>query len=189
VRTVYEHTYLFNRIWGHPIYPIGQTYEGPGAASIRLFRRFAESYGGLPPSWWDWQETSGSEWGAVGAASALQPVPGYRLEVVHPELKRGSKGDMVVWAQEHLLAAGAELPVTGIFGRQTARAVRAFKEAHGLPANGIVDTDTWNALLTLTPVRANWAASRARPGARAQPATRPLSATLPAKAYEIPSKR
>jgi hypothetical protein len=186
VRSVYEHTYLFNRIWGHPIYPIGQTYEGPGSASIRLFRRFAESYGGLPPSWWDWQETSGSEWGAVGAASALQPVPGYRLEVVHPLLKKGSKGDMVVWAQEHLIAGGATLPVTGIFGRQTARAVRAFKEDHGLPANGIVDTDTWNALLTLTPVRANWAASRARPGARPQPASRPLSASLPAKAYEIP---
>jgi len=188
VRTVYEHTYLYNRIWGHPIYPIGQTYEGPGAASIRLFRRFAQSYGGLPPSWWDWQETSGQEWGAVGAASALQPVTGYRLEVVHPELKKGSKGDMVVWAQEHLIAGGADLPVTGIFGRQTARAVRAFKEGHGLPANGIVDTDTWNALLTLTPVRANWAASRARPGARARPATRPLSARLPAKAYEIPPR-
>jgi len=188
VRTVYEHTYLFNRIWGHPIYPIGQTYEGPGAASIRLFRRFAESYGGLPPSWWDWQETSGQEWGAVGAASALRPVTGYRTEVVYPLLKRGSKGDMVVWAQEHLVAAGAELPVTGIFGRQTARAVHLFKEGHGLPANAIVDTDTWNALLAFTPVRGGWAAKRARLGARPRPATRPRSASLPAKAYEIPPR-
>ena len=31
VRAVYEHTYLFNRLWGHPIYPVGQTYEAPGA--------------------------------------------------------------------------------------------------------------------------------------------------------------
>jgi hypothetical protein len=196
VRTVYEHTYLFNRIWGHPIYPIGQTYEGPGAASIRLFRRFAQSYGGLPPSWWSWQETSGSEWGAVGAESALQPVTGYRLEVVHPLLKKGSKGDMVVWAQEHLIAAGAELPVTGIFGRQTARAVHTFKQEHGLPANAIVDTDTWNALLTLTPYRPRWTAAGASastanavvPGMRGQlrGAARPLSASLPAKAYEIP---
>jgi hypothetical protein len=196
VRAVYEHTYLFNRIWGHPIYPIGQTYEGPGAASIRLFRRFAQSYGGLPPSWWSWEETAGSEWGAVGAPSALQPVPGYRLEVVHPLLKKGSKGDLVVWAQEHLIAAGAVLPVTGIFGRQTARAVRAFKEDHALPANGIVDTDTWNALLTFTPYRPRWTAAGASssaaralvPGMRGQVpmASRPLSARLPAKAYEIP---
>lgn len=190
VRTVYEHTYLYNRIWGHPIYPIGQTYEGPGAASIRLFRRFAQSYGGLPPSWWDWQETTGREWGALGAASALQPVTGYRAEIVHPLLKRGSKGDMVVWAQEHLVGAGAdELPVTGIFGRQTARAVHLFKEAHGLPVNAVIDTETWNALLAYTPYRMRWAATQARPGARALPASRPQSADLPAKADEIPPKR
>jgi hypothetical protein len=188
VRTVYEHTYLFNRIWGHPIYPIGQTYEGPGSASLRLFRRFAASFGGLPPSWWDWQETSGTEWGALGAASALRPVAGYRQAVIHPLLKRKSEGDMVVWAQEHLVAAGADLPVTGLFGRQTAAAVRAFKEAHGLPANGVIDTETWNALLTLIPYRVRWAGVRARPGAsasRARPASRPPSASLPARAYEI----
>lgn len=188
VREVYEHTYLYNRVYGHPIYPIGQTYEGPGSASIRLFRRFAASYGGLPPSWWSWQETSGREWGAVGADSALRPVTGYRQEVVHPLLKRGSKGDLVVWAQEHLIGAGStELPVTGIFGRQTARAVRLFKEGHGLPANAIVDTETWNALLAYTPYRARWASARTSAAAsRARPATRPLSASLPAKAYEIP---
>ena len=65
VREVYEHTYLYNRVYGHPIYPIGQTYEAPGSGAIRLFRRFAASYGGLPPSWWSWQETNGQEWGAV----------------------------------------------------------------------------------------------------------------------------
>jgi hypothetical protein len=189
VRTVYEHTYLFNRIWGHPIYPVGQTYEGPGTASLRLFRRFAASYGGLPPSWWDWQETSGSEWGALGAASALRPVAGYRLEVVHPLLKRGSKGDMVVWAQEHLVAAGHEVPVTGIFGRQTARAVHLFKEEHGLPANAVIDTDTWNALLTFTPIRVHWAArASAASASRVLPARKPLSASLPAKADEIPPR-
>ena len=191
VRAVYEHTYLYNRIYGHPIYPIGQTYEAPGSGSIRLFRRFAASYGGLAPSWWSWQETSGQEWGAVGADSALRPVTGYRQEVVHPLLKRKSSGDMVVWAQEHLIAAGAELPVTGVFGRQTARAVRLFKEARGLPGNGIVDTETWNELLKYTPYRMRWAGVPARTSAagRARPATRPLSASLPAKAYELPPKR
>lgn len=195
VRTVYEHTYLYNRIWGHPIYPIGQTYEGPGAASLRLFRRFAASYGGLPPSWWDWQETSGSEWGALAAAGALRPVTGFREEVVHPLLKRGSKGDMVVWAQEHLVAAGHELPVTGIFGRQTARAVHLFKEEHGLPANAVIDTETWNALLVFTPVRGGWAtrtSAAASPSSagtpRSAPAHKPLSASLPAKADEIPPR-
>jgi hypothetical protein len=186
VREVYEHTYLYNRVYGHPIYPIGQTYEAPGTGAIKLFRRFAASFGGLPPSWWSWQETNGQEWGALGADSALQPVAGYRQEVVHPVLKRKSKGDLVVWAQQHLVAAGADVPVTGFFGPRTARAVREFKEARGMPANGVIDTDTWEQLLVFTPYRPSWAAARARTGARVRPATRPLSARLPAKAYEIP---
>jgi hypothetical protein len=189
VREVYEHTYLYNRVYGHPIYPLGQTYEAPGKAGIKLFRRFAASYGGLPPSWWSWQETAGEEWGALGADSALQPVAGYRQEVVHPLLRRKSRGDLVVWAQQHLAAAGADLPVTGFFGPKTQRAVRLFKEERGLPANGVIDTETWEKLLELTPYRPSWARLRARPGSRAKPATRPQSASLPAKAYEIPPKR
>jgi Putative peptidoglycan binding domain len=189
VREVYEHTYLYNRIYGHPIYPLGQTYEAPGTGAIKAFRRFAASHGGFAPSWWSWQETNGQEWGALGADSALRPVVGYSPDPTHPLLRRKSSGDMVVWAQQHLVAAGADLPVTGIFGPQTARAVRSFKESRGLPANAVIDTDTWNALLELTPYRPRWAAVRARPGtaaSRARPASRPLSASLPAKAYEIP---
>lgn len=188
VREVYEHTYLYNRVYGHPIYPIGQTYEAPGTGAIKLFRRFAASFGGLPPSWWSWQETNGQEWGALGADSALQPVTGYRQEVVHPLLKRKARGDLVVWAQQHLVGAGADIPVTGFFGPRTARAVREFKESRGLPANGMIDTETWERLLELTPYRPNWARARSRPGSRVQPATKPLSASLPAKAYEIPPK-
>jgi len=193
VREVFEHTYLYNRIYGHPIYPLGQTYEAPGVAAIKRFRRFAASFGGLAPSWWSWQETAGREWGALGADSATRPVTGYSQEVVHPLLKRKSKGDMVVWAQQHLVAAGADLPVTGIFGRQTARAVRAFKEERGMPANAVIDTETWEQLMTLTPYRPRWAARRAplasASASRALPATKPLSANLPAVAYEIPPKR
>jgi hypothetical protein len=191
VREVYEHTYLYNRVYGHPIYPLGQTYEAPGSRGIKLFRRFAASFGGLAPSWWSWQETAGEEWGALGADSALQPVAGYRQEVVHPLLKRKSKGDLVVWAQQHLVAAGADLPVTGFFGPRTQRAVRLFKEERGLPANGVVDTETWEKLIELTPYRPRWSRVRSRPGTvgREKPATRPLSARLPAVAYEIPPKR
>lgn len=189
VRTVFEHTYTYNRIWGHPIYPVGQTYEAPGAATLRLFRRFGASFDGHQPSWWDWQETSGKEWGALGAASALRPVTGYRPNLLQPLLKRGSKGDMVVWAQEHLLSAGQEVPVNGIYGKLTVRAVKAFEEAHALPVDGQLGTMTWNALLAFpaTPVR--WAATTTnRPGAAASrvlPAHRPLSASLPPKGDEL----
>jgi hypothetical protein len=189
VRAVFEHTYLYNRIWGHPIYPIGQTYEAPGNGALKMFRRFAASYGAQPPSWWDWQETAGSEWAALAATSATRPLTGYRLDLTQPLLKRGSKGDMVVWAQEHLITAGDEVPVTGIYGKATTAAVKAFQEGHRLPVDGQIGTETWQALLTFTPHRMRWSAPATNSSAttsRATPARRPLSASLPAKAYEIP---
>ena len=189
VRAVYEHTYLFNRLWGRPIYPIGQTYGGAGFGQILSFRRFAASYGGLQPSWWDWQETSAAGWRALGSAAA-RPLPRYRPLAEHPLLKRGARGDMVVWAQEHLVGSGqTRLPVTGYFGKRTYAAVRAFQAAAGLPTSGAIDTTTWSALLAAEPARPRWAARvRRRHGAgasRVAPARRPLSASLPARAYEI----
>jgi hypothetical protein len=184
VRAVYEHTYLFNRLWVHPIYPVGQTYEAPDNGSLRLFRRFAGSFGGLPPSWWDWQETSAKEWGALAATSATRPVTGYRQSFAQPLLKRGSKGDLVVWAQEHLVGAGASLPVTGIFGKQTVAAVKAFQESHGLGVDGTIGTSTWRALLGVAPTPVHWAQAGASSSAvdgRPRQPRRPLSASLPAK--------
>jgi hypothetical protein len=190
VRAVYEHTYLYNRLWGHPIYPIGQTYEGPSKGALKLFRRFAASFGGLAPSWWSWQETSGPEWGALGATSASRPLIGYRQSFEHPLLKKGSRGDLVVWAQERLVGAGQDVPVTGVFGKLTYAAVSSFQSAHGLAADGKIGTATWQSLLDFTPYRMRWSGSRARVrtgagNSRVQPPRRPLSASLPAQAYEI----
>jgi hypothetical protein len=189
VRSVYEHTYVYNRLWGHPIYPLGQTYESPGAKEVLRFRRFASSYGGLAPSWWDWQETATRTWAALGATTD-GPLAGYRPVTAQPVLKRGSRGDLIVWAQEHLVGAGqTQLPVTGIFGKQTVAAVRAFQLSRGLEVDGAIGMTTWSALLGVEPVRPRWAARRARASgaaeSRAVPASRPASASLPAKAYEI----
>ena len=189
VRAVYEHTYLFNRLWGRPVYPLGQTYLNPSRRELIGFRRYADSYGGRPPSWWDWQETSRRGWNALGASTA-GPIGGYLPIASQPLLRRGSRGDLVVWAQQHLVGAGASLPVTGFFGRRTAAAVRAFQLSRGLPVDGKVGTDTWPVLLEATPVRPRWSARRARTRAgagdpRPAPASRPLSASLPAHAYEI----
>lgn len=190
VRAVYEHTFLFNRLYDRPLYPLGQTYGGAARKDIVRFRRFAESYGGLAPSWWDWQETSNSGWEALGA-EIDGPVSGYSPVVDHPLLKRGSRGDMVVWAQQHLQAAAQpQLPVTGIFGKRTRSAVRSFQAGQGLPVDGAIGTETWRSLLNFDPVRPRWAGRRAKRGSgatasRALPPRRPLSASLPAKAYEI----
>lgn len=190
VRAVYEHTFIFNRLWKRPLYPLGQTYGGAGRKEILRFRRFADSYGGLEPSWWSWQETSRAGWRALGARTAGR-VRGYRAVTSHPLLKRGSRGDMVVWAQSHLRAAVRPgLPITGIFGKRTRGAVREFQASAGLRADGAIGTRTWRSLLDFDPVRPQWAGRRAKRGdgaaaSRALPPRRPRSAALPARANEI----
>jgi hypothetical protein len=188
VKAVFEHTYEYNRIWGHPIYPIGQTYEAPGLGQLRTFRRFAASYGDLKPSWWDWQETTEDQWGALGSAAAGRPVAGFTPPVVYPLLKPGAKGDMVVWAQERLIGAGEEPPVTGIYGPPTRSAVKAFQEAHGLPVDGQIGTATWEALMQFKPYREQWSATAASASSVAgagAPARRPLSAGLAPRRDEL----
>jgi hypothetical protein len=197
VHAAFAHTYLYNRLWGVPIFPIGQTYEDPGRRALRLFRRYSASYGAVP-SWWDWQETTTPEWGALGSRGGAVKLPGFEPEVEYPLLRLGAKGDLVVWAQERLITAGDELEVNGIFEGATRRAVRAFQEAHGLPVDGQLGTDTWAQLIDYTPFKVEWAAGTstsaldfdARPGksaARPGPAVahKPISANLPAHRYEL----
>jgi hypothetical protein len=190
VRTVFEHTFFYNRVYGAPIYPLGQTYERPTRGELVSFRRFAASYDGLAPSWWDWQETNTTGWQGLGAR--VHAIAGYRPISGNPTLKSGSRGDLVVWAQEHLKSAGESVPVTGIFGKVTRAAVRDFQTNAHLRADGVLGTQTWKALLRYQPVRYLWAGRRStdRRGtasaSRAIPPSRPLSASLPAKADEIP---
>ena len=191
VRNVFAHTYPYNRIYGRPIYPIGQTYEAPKKRELKRFRRYALNYGAGGVSWWSWQETTGGEWGVLG--KRVRRIGGYQPSTELPLLKKGSRGDMVVWAQEHLLGAGqSTLPVTGIFGAQTYNAVVAFQQQNGLYADGRIGTDTWVALLRATPVPVKWGARAIASNARsiaARPggASAPLSAGLPAVRDELGS--
>ncbi|MGH2982571.1 MAG: peptidoglycan-binding domain-containing protein, partial [Solirubrobacterales bacterium] len=160
---VYSHTYRYNRVYGRPIHPIGQTYLRPGLRGIKRFRRYALSYGAGGVSWWSWQETSGREWRVL--RRRVRRVRGLRPGFRTPLLKRGSRGDLVVWAQQHLVAAGqSQLPVTGLFKRQTYNAVLAFQQQKGLWADGVIGTATWSKLLEYAPVRIEWGARHRRRG-------------------------
>jgi hypothetical protein len=186
VHEAFAHTYLYNRLWGRPVFPIGQTYGAPGLRSLRLFRRYSASYGTVP-SWWDWQETNAREWGALGARVGRRKIPGLVPESEYPLLRLGAKGDLVVWAQERLITAGQDLEVNGIFNRPMRRAVRAFQEEHGLDGDGQLGSETWAQLVNYTPLRVEWASSTpvasALGGRRA--AHRPASASLPAVRDEL----
>lgn len=182
-------TWTYNRMYKRGIFPVGQTYLGPRLKELTRFRRFTASYGSAP-SWWSWQETNTSEWSTLGKPLA-GPYPRYRPVRTHPTTERGARGDHVVWMQQHLVGAGFKVPVTGIFGRQTRRAVRQFQKSVGLEVDGQVGNRTWRRLLKVRPVRVRWSGSRsrrARAGVSAATGS-PLSAGIPAKRNEIAGAR
>jgi hypothetical protein len=189
VREAVETTYTYNRMYERPIYPVGQTYMNPAARDLLQFRRYMLNYG-TAPSWWSWQESNATEWSVLGKALS-RPIPGYRTVNTHPTQGRGARGDQVVWLQQHLYGAGFRIPVTGIFGSRTSRAVRQFQASRKLKVDGVAGNQTWNRLLKVRPVRVRWSAagsSSTRPGVSVSPAG-PLSALDPPRRDEIAGAR
>jgi peptidoglycan hydrolase-like protein with peptidoglycan-binding domain len=157
VDTTYADTYISNRPYGRPIFPLGQTYEGPSSADLVRFREEAALYGAGGISFWDFQETAGSGWNAL--AQPLAPLASVTPDPSWSELAEGSKGDPVLWMQEHLASAISEQATTGIFDAATKANLEQFQSAHGIPASGHTDAATWQALLALAPVAVNWTES------------------------------
>ena len=71
-----------------------------------------------------------------------------------PALRAGSKGDQVIWLQQHLASFEPALEVLagGRFTAQTDACAERFQTARGLPPSGATDAATWQAVLAL-PVR------------------------------------
>jgi peptidoglycan hydrolase-like protein with peptidoglycan-binding domain len=157
VDTVYANTYIANRIYGRPMYPLGQTYGRVSSAELLRFREEAVDYGATGISFWDWQETGVSGWTTL--ASPLAPLTSVTPNSEVPELHDGSKGDQVLWMQEHLASAVPTQETTGVFGAQTLANLEAFQTAHAIAASGIVEAATWAALLALAPVPVAWTGS------------------------------
>ena len=154
VDTVYANTYIANRIYGRPIFPLGQTYGSVSSAEVLRFREEAVDYGATGLSFWDWQETPASGWSTL--AAPLAPLTSVVPNSAYPELHNGSKGDQVLWLQEHLAAAVPSQEITGLFGSQTTANLKGFQSEHGLTVTGVAEPTTWAALLALTPVPVDW---------------------------------
>jgi peptidoglycan hydrolase-like protein with peptidoglycan-binding domain len=166
VDRVYAHTYAFNRIYQRTISPLGQVYNSPPVRDIRRFRQLSRPYGAPGVSWWDWQEATNGQWRAVS-----QPVGGlssFTPDTTFASLGRGAQGDVVVWAQEHLVSAGDAVSIDGAFGRSMKAAVENFQAAHGLPADGLISTATWLALLRYAPAAVRWTNSGAHTASAAR---------------------
>jgi Putative peptidoglycan binding domain len=183
-----HHTFVFNRVYQRALVPLGQTYGGPPLREVRAFRKFAFSYGFKGLSWWSWQETQPAEW-RVLASRIHRGVPGFRRTAAFPQLHKGSAGDLVVWAQEHLLGAGDRIKVDGDFGNRTRFAVEDFQSRRGLPITGAIGRPTWRALLKVRPVAIDWSRPHASLSKAEAPRRGiPRSASLPAVRREVPTR-
>ena len=183
----YRHTFRFNRVYKRGMYPVGQTYDTPPISEVQRFRQMAVSYGFAGISWWTWHNTNESEWEVLGP-DAVDPIPGAgRSGDGYPVLSQGSRGDLVVWAQEHLRGAGESVPVSGYFGDATRRAVKRFQRSKGYADVGRIDGQTWRALLDEIPQMVDWSSTSSRPASKRSTAeSAPRSASLPAVRNEIP---
>ncbi|MER8042077.1 peptidoglycan-binding protein [Streptomyces sp. NPDC094032] len=64
-----------------------------------------------------------------------------------PALRQGSRGVDVATLQDLLAAAGRTVTADGVFGPATTRALKAFQTSRRLPADGVVGSRTWTALV------------------------------------------
>jgi hypothetical protein len=178
------HTYADNLPYNRPIAPIGQTYgttstdAGPSAEELQRFRQLTAALGSTGLSWWSYQETDDNEWATL--ATDPGPFVGPPPAIAWVQLKKGSKGDLVVWAQRLLTGAGQSPgTIDGDYGPGTQTAVTNFQTAHGLPATGQIDTATWQQLIKAPPSAKTISSKRA---AKAKAAPRAARAAVPADA-------
>jgi Putative peptidoglycan binding domain len=185
---IYNVTYTLNKVYGRPIYPLGQTYARPSFGSVVRFRKLARVYGARGVSWWVWQYSGDPQWNALG--SPFDPIGLPIRRDTLPLLRRGSKSDLVVWAQQHLMKLGLLGVVNGRFGAGTQRAVGTFQSTHGLAVTGQIDAPTWQRLLPSGPATVRWSKRRrlavAAGGRRVMP--QPLNARQPAVRNELRGK-
>ncbi len=145
----FARTVSANRLYGAPLAPVGQLYSRPSTRDVLTFRRLGLAYGVEGMSWWSWDSALSAGWRAI-ARSVVAPalpasVPAY------PTVRPGSRSDYVVWAKDHLRALAYTVTTSTRFDTTTARAVRAFQLDDGLPVTGVLDNDTWTALLAAEP--------------------------------------
>jgi peptidoglycan hydrolase-like protein with peptidoglycan-binding domain len=200
VNQVFAHTYSYNRLYQRPIYPLGQVYNAPPRRQIARFRELGLAYGSTGVSWWDWQEAATYSWRAI--SNWITKLSSSVAFTGLPVLSKGSAGDLVVWAQEHLQSAGEVVAVDGGFGPKTLSAVKSFQLAHGLTVDGIIGAATWSALLAYQPAAVTWSKPSKKKTGRlprrvtavavagadnsdARTPGTPLSALLPSRGQEL----
>ena len=94
-------------------------------------------------------KTLNKKWDVWGVPACVDESVSIPDQYTPPILKRGSKGKWVTLLQTKLIQHGYSCGSTGAdgdFGKNTEAAVKAFQRDNGLKDDGIVGSDTFNAL-------------------------------------------
>ncbi|WP_259312621.1 peptidoglycan-binding domain-containing protein [Capillimicrobium parvum] len=142
----FARTVADNSVYGKPLAPIGQLYEGPRRSDVLSFRRLGLAYDVTGVSWWSWDSASTSGWAALTPRVGRPALPA--AQPTYPTVRPGSRSDYVVWAKDHLRERGYTVTTDTRFDTTTRRAVQAFQADSGLAATGTLDPATWSALLS-----------------------------------------
>lgn len=153
-----------NRIYGRPLAPIGQSTGAVTFDDLQSFRSIWQAYGATGVSWFRWDSalTPADVWNALALPTPTLDPP---VEPGWQAFAKGSSGDGVRWAQQHLAAFDPSIDPDGTFGDATEAVLRRFQLSRGLPSTGGTGPRTWAELLKLTPVAIDWS-KRAQPASR-----------------------
>lgn len=145
----FARTVAANRLYQRPLAPVGQLYSKPSRSDVLTFRRLALAYDVEGTSWWSWDSALASGWSAIARAVTAPALPASVPD--YPTVRPGARNDYVVWAKDHLRALAYTVTRDTRFDTTTVRAVQAFQADNGLAVTGILDNETWTALLDAEP--------------------------------------
>jgi peptidoglycan hydrolase-like protein with peptidoglycan-binding domain len=133
-----------------PVVLPGKTYTEEAALAVRAFQ---QAYG-LPvtgeidESTWNMIVRIYRQFKDLPAPLTLFPMPGFVLQ-------EGDRGTLVHLVQVLLNLVGGhyanlpDIPLSGVYDRETADAVRRLQQAAGLPQTGTLDRAAWDRLAAL----------------------------------------
>jgi hypothetical protein len=143
VAAAFARTYLYNALYGRPIRPLGQLWNRPSPAQVLAFRHLASTHGAAGLSWWNWEQAQPTAWPTLAA-----PVPaGLPAAPAYPTVRRGARGDMVLWAKARLRRLGRFPSAGNVFDSAMQADLIGLQSAAGLAPTGALDAPTWSYLL------------------------------------------